>query len=116
MSLGVPVVASSTKIDRFYFNESQVSFFKSGDPEDLAQALLQMLRDPELRRRQVANALKYVALHNWDSRRIAYLKLVDLLIAGDGGLDDLPPDPLDSRVSPQTFVDEAERESLTVRL
>ena len=38
MSLGVPVVVSSTKIDRFYFDDSVVRFFESGNADALATA------------------------------------------------------------------------------
>ena len=38
MSVGVPVVVSSTKIDRFYFNDSVVRFFESGNVDALAQS------------------------------------------------------------------------------
>ena len=34
MSLGIPVVASSTKIDRYYFDGSLLRFFESGNSDD----------------------------------------------------------------------------------
>jgi glycosyltransferase involved in cell wall biosynthesis len=80
MALGVPVVASSTKIDRYYFNDSVVRFFESGNQDALAQAMLEVLRDAGLRRRLVANASSYAAQHTWDSRKRDYLALVDSLI------------------------------------
>lgn len=82
MSLGVPVVASNTKIDRYYFDDSVVRFFESGNPDALAEAMLEVARNPHLRQRMVANALEYSARHNWQSRKLDYLNLVDSLIAG----------------------------------
>lgn len=79
MSLGIPVVVSDTKIDKFYFNDSVVRFFPSGDPDALAEAMLDLLRNPQLRERMVANALEYVLHNNWESRRDEYLRLVDSL-------------------------------------
>ena len=35
MSLGVPMVVSDTKSDRYYFDDSVVRFFESGNPEVL---------------------------------------------------------------------------------
>jgi glycosyltransferase involved in cell wall biosynthesis len=80
MSLGVPVVVANTKIDRFYFNDSVVRFFESGNPDALAAALIEMLENKELRRRMVANALEYAALNSWNVRKNDYLELVDSLI------------------------------------
>ncbi len=80
MSLGVPVVVSKTKIDQYYFNDSVVRFFDSGNSEALADAMLQVITDKELRQRMVANALVYSERHSWTSRRHDYLKLVDDLI------------------------------------
>src|SRR5208282_1608550 len=41
MSQGVPVVASRTKVDSFYFEEGIVHFFQSGDSEAMAEAMLE---------------------------------------------------------------------------
>jgi len=79
MSLGVPVVVSKTKIDQFYFNDSVVRFFESGNYEALADAMLEVLRDPEGRREMVTRASAYAILHGWDSRKADYLRLVDHL-------------------------------------
>ena len=80
MSLGIPVVASSTKIDRYYFDDSVLRFFGSGDPDAMATAMLNVLRDGDLRRRLVNSASGYAAQHSWDSRKGDYLRLVDSLI------------------------------------
>ena len=79
MSVGVPVVVSSTKIDRFYFNDSVVRFFESGNDEALAGAILELAGQPELRARYTRNGLEYAALNNWDVRKQDYLQLVDAL-------------------------------------
>jgi glycosyltransferase involved in cell wall biosynthesis len=80
MSLGVPVVVANTKIDRFYFNDSVVRFFESGNPEALAAGLIEMLEDKNLRQRMIANALEYAAQNSWNVRKNDYLELVDSLI------------------------------------
>jgi len=82
MSLGVPVIASSTKIDRFYFNDSVVRFFESGNHDSLAKAMLEVLRDPELRRRLIINGSLYAAKHSWNSRKSDYCALVERLLQG----------------------------------
>lgn len=80
MSLGIPTVVSNTKIDRYYFNDSVVRFFESGNVEALSHAILELLNDPGLRRKMSVNGLEYSSRNNWDSRRGDYLNLVDHLI------------------------------------
>jgi glycosyltransferase involved in cell wall biosynthesis len=80
MSLGVPVVVSSTKIDRYYFDDSVVRFFESGNVDALASAMLEVLHNAELRRRLVANATAYSNRHSWKRRKADYLHLVDELV------------------------------------
>jgi len=81
MSVGVPVVISSTRIDRFYFNDTIVKFFPSGDHEALANAILEVAQHDSLRQQLVANGAEYVARNSWDCRKHTYLRLVDSLIA-----------------------------------
>jgi glycosyltransferase involved in cell wall biosynthesis len=97
MSLGVPVVVSSTKIDRFYFNDSIVRFFESGNPDTLAEAIVEVLQNDELRHCMIAKALEYADQNSWQRRQGDYLELVDALIENrpvtlDGGKPDAPPD------------------------
>jgi glycosyltransferase involved in cell wall biosynthesis len=79
MSLGVPVIVSDTKIDRYYFNDSVVRFFKSGDADALAEAMLEMIGNPELRREMAARASAYADENSWERRKLDYLNLVDSL-------------------------------------
>ena len=81
MSLGVPVVASNTKIDRYYFSDSVVYFFESGDRDGLAEAVLRVVRDETFRRQLVSHASEYAAQNTWQSRKAGYLELVDSLCA-----------------------------------
>jgi len=79
MALGVPVIVSETKIDRYYFNDSVVHFFKPEDEKDLAKAMLEMVRNETLRKTLVENASKFVEDFSWDKRKSEYLDLVDRL-------------------------------------
>lgn len=81
MALGVPVVASSTRVDRFYFDDSVVKFFESGNVDALAAAMIEVLQNREGTRQRVARAAAYAATHSWDTRKADYLKLVDTLCA-----------------------------------
>lgn len=82
MALGVPVVVSSTRVDRYYFDESVVRFFESGNPDALADAMHAVLTNAELRESLIRNASAYVALNSWGRHKHQYLQLVDSLIAG----------------------------------
>jgi glycosyltransferase involved in cell wall biosynthesis len=79
MALGVPVIVPDTRVDRHYFTDSTVRFFQGGDEDDLAQAMLRLVRRPDLRNQLAGNALQFVAQNNWDLMKIEYLALVDSL-------------------------------------
>jgi glycosyltransferase involved in cell wall biosynthesis len=73
------VVVSRTKIDNFYFDNSVVRFFTSGDVKALAEAMCDVIHNPALRERLIAGGYRYVDLHSWDRRKHEYLNLVDTL-------------------------------------
>jgi glycosyltransferase involved in cell wall biosynthesis/peptidoglycan/xylan/chitin deacetylase (PgdA/CDA1 family) len=79
MSQGVPVVLSRTKIDNFYFDNSVVRFFTSGDVQALAEAMLEVIENKTVRETLIAGGYRYVGLHSWDQRKAEYLELVDNL-------------------------------------
>ena len=79
MSQGVPVVVSRTKIDTFYFEEGVVHFFPSGDSLAMAQAMLDVVNDKDLRESLIAQGYEYVERHGWDQKKKEYLDLIDSL-------------------------------------
>jgi len=79
MSQGIPVVVSRTKIDSYYFDETTVRFFKSGDPEEMASAMLDVINNEDLRKKLVDNGYRYAELNGWGRRKNEYLELVDSL-------------------------------------
>jgi glycosyltransferase involved in cell wall biosynthesis len=79
MSQGVPVVVSRTKVDTFYFEEGVVHFFPSGDSQAMAEAMLDVINDRDLRQTLVANGYEYVERHSWDQKKKEYLDLIDSL-------------------------------------
>ncbi|MGH7995358.1 MAG: glycosyltransferase [Opitutaceae bacterium] len=81
MSLGVPVVASSTRIDRFYFDDTVVRFFASGNPDALAERIVESLRYPDKSRQMARRAAEVANQNSWEKRQADYLGLVDRLIA-----------------------------------
>ncbi len=85
MFLGVPVIVSETKIDKHYFNESVLKFFKPDDSNDLAQCMLLLRNDKVLRDRLRENAQRFVENFSWEKRKQEYLALVDALIKDKEG-------------------------------
>jgi glycosyltransferase involved in cell wall biosynthesis len=79
MALNVPVIVSKTKIHTYYYDDSVVQYYENDDETELAKQILRLKNDPELRRRLVANAKKYVQDNNWDAQKAEYLRLVDSL-------------------------------------
>ena len=80
MSIGVPVVVSGTAVDRYYFDDTVVRFFESGNDEDLANALCEVLTNRTCANRW-SNAR--VSTRNGTagaSTRSRYLQLIDALI------------------------------------
>jgi glycosyltransferase involved in cell wall biosynthesis len=79
MAMGVPVIVSDTMIDKFYFDNSTVSFFRSGDADDLARCMLEMIENPQERQRQIETASRFVDTIDWNAKQHQYLDLVDRL-------------------------------------
>ena len=84
MSMGLPVVASRTRIDLYYFNDSLVRFFTPSNVEEMALAMMEVLEEKSIRERLVQNGLRYVEQHCWRNRKEDYLRLIDSLISGEG--------------------------------
>ena len=82
MAEGVPVIVSKTKIDSFYFDDTVVRFFESGNVDDLAAAMLNLMNNQGRRESLVRHANEYVARNNWDTRKQKYWHLVDSLVSG----------------------------------
>jgi len=84
MAVGVPVIVSDTMIDKFYFDNSTVKFFRSGDVEDLARCMRQMIENPQERQQQIENATRFVETVDWSAKQHEYLELVERLSVHSG--------------------------------
>ncbi|MDD5580544.1 MAG: glycosyltransferase family 4 protein [Methylobacter sp.] len=79
MALGVPVVVADTRIDKYYFNDSLVRFFKAGDIKDLAQVMLDAYHNHELNNQLASRALTFAYQHSWETKKGDYLALIEQL-------------------------------------
>lgn len=101
MAVGVPLIVSRTSVHSYYFDESMVSFFTPGDDAELADRVLELYRNPELRARLVDNAQRHVEAHNWGVKKDEYLGLVDWLVNAK------PPEEISANGSEDGSVAEA---------
>lgn len=81
MAMGVPVLASRTRIDQLYFNDDLIAFFKDGNVEDLACQIEALAQHPERRNQLRNHALGFIDQNCWSVREPIYLKLIDKLCA-----------------------------------
>jgi glycosyltransferase involved in cell wall biosynthesis len=94
MAVGVPLVVSRTTIHQYYYTDALVKYYDGDNEAELAANMLLLRKNPALRQRQVANALKYVEAHSWDVDKLQYLGIVDSLVAKEPVLQS-PPAPLE---------------------
>lgn len=80
VALGMPVIASSTPTIRAYFSDEMLAFTPPGNPEALAARIVELYRDPQLRRRLVVESAKFTAEHNWPREKQRYFQLVDSMV------------------------------------
>jgi glycosyltransferase involved in cell wall biosynthesis len=81
MAMGVPVIVSDTNVDRYYFDDSIVRFFRAEDEDDLARCILDLIQHPDKRLALVECAAKFVSQNDWALKKQDYFNLVDGLLA-----------------------------------
>jgi glycosyltransferase involved in cell wall biosynthesis len=79
---GVPALVSRLPAVETYFDSSMVAYFESGNDLDLAEQILTLYRNPELREQLASRALRFTEMYNWPQQRQVYFGLIDSLIDG----------------------------------
>ncbi len=77
VALGVPVIAARFAAMEETFNDSCVRYFIPGDPESLAEALIDLHAHPEKRRALAENARIPYETVRWNATREIYLRAVE---------------------------------------
>jgi len=80
MAEGVPVIVSKTKIDSYYFDDNVVRFFESGNENDLAGAMLDLIENRGHREKLARNGSGYAFRNSWNTKKHDYLALVNSLV------------------------------------
>lgn len=81
MALGIPIVISSTKAHRFYFDDAIVKFFEPENKVELARGVISLYDNKNERESLVKNAHSFMQLHGWQEHKKVYLNIVDRLMA-----------------------------------
>jgi glycosyltransferase involved in cell wall biosynthesis len=79
MLLGVPIVASRTRVHAYYYDDRIIHYYDNDDETQLADLMLQMRNDPRLRREISSRASQYAEDNTWQACKAGYLDLVDSL-------------------------------------
>ncbi len=87
MSVGVPVIASDTRVHKYYFNENVLRFFHNEDEKDLAEAIVRIAKDQIYRKRLAKAGKEFAADFSWEKKQTEYMWLVDQLTVGDSRLE-----------------------------
>lgn len=80
MAMNLPVIASKTTIDNYYFSNGSVLFFESDNSDDLAKKVLFLLEDTEARNAQLQIANDFLEKNRWENKKYLYLDIINQLI------------------------------------
>ena len=81
MASRVPVIVSRTRVDEHHFDASLVRFFKSGDEQDLAAAMLDVFQNRAEALSRAEAGLTFARLNSWQERGREYRTLVGSLLS-----------------------------------
>jgi glycosyltransferase involved in cell wall biosynthesis len=79
-ALSVPAIVSRSSAVEAYFTSDMVRFVTSGDVQQLADAIVQLAGDSELRRSLAVNAQQFTRQHRWEDEAKFYVDLVNDVI------------------------------------
>lgn len=88
VALGIPAVVADLPTLRAHFSDAEVLFFRAGDASALADALLQVARDPAAAEARAAAALRRCEDYSWSLNRARYVELLDRLSGRNGAQPD----------------------------
>ncbi|OQX82466.1 hypothetical protein B6D60_12145 [candidate division KSB1 bacterium 4484_87] len=66
-AVGLPIICSKTSGDSLYFDETMVQFFEPGNSDQLAESIIKLYHNYELRKKYSENATKLIRKMNWQT-------------------------------------------------
>jgi glycosyltransferase involved in cell wall biosynthesis len=77
VAMGIPVVSADLPTIRAHFDDSEIRFFRAGDAASLAEALLDVARNPDDAARRVEAAHARYQEYRWPGNAARYLALLE---------------------------------------
>jgi glycosyltransferase involved in cell wall biosynthesis len=81
LNFGVPVLASRLKAVEAYFGDDSLYFFEPGNPESLAEGILDLYQHPDKRQALVENSQRLYNKYKWEKQKKIYLSVYRTLLA-----------------------------------
>jgi glycosyltransferase involved in cell wall biosynthesis len=80
ISLGIPIIISKTKGHSYYYDSSMVKFFKPGDKDDLAKAVIELYTNENKRKMLKTQSRLFIEKFGWQNTKNTYIQIVKNLI------------------------------------
>lgn len=77
VALGIPVVSADLPTIRAHFDDTEIRYFRAGDAESLAEAILDVARNPDQATERVASARARYEEYRWPRSAARYLALLE---------------------------------------
>lgn len=82
IGMGVPVIASDLATFRAHFTDAAIRYVPGADPQALAGAISELVREPDAAAARAAEALRQAEPYAWETQARRYLEVVDRLVYG----------------------------------
>jgi glycosyltransferase involved in cell wall biosynthesis len=77
MRVGIPVIVSGTTVHRHYIPDTCVQFYPSGDSHELAESILRLYNDPQLRSRLLESSSEFIRSSTWKQGEEVYFRILE---------------------------------------
>jgi alpha-1,6-mannosyltransferase len=84
VAMGVPVIASDLATFRVHFTDAAIRYVPGADPQALADAIAELVREPAAAATRAAEAIRQAEPYAWRVQAARYLEVVDRLVGGRG--------------------------------
>jgi glycosyltransferase involved in cell wall biosynthesis len=82
LAMGIPLIVARTEAALIYFPEKSVRFFEPDNVDSLAEAILDLYKNPEKRNELYRHADDFNSVYNWAKMKKVYLSILAELCQG----------------------------------